>query len=163
MVEAADRGVENSEPKTAAQITQELIGNLREAEFASPIRLAWRDYFEKDELYDKLHSRQDAVVEARKKSKDTISEESELRIVEAEMALLNHDIRKRRVEVPGYREAEGDIDGKESKLAWAAGQEINARYLNEDKSKQEDRTEDLFQSLNYEIKKEAVWGKGKQS
>uniref|UniRef100_A0A7V3NUA2 Uncharacterized protein n=1 Tax=candidate division WOR-3 bacterium TaxID=2052148 RepID=A0A7V3NUA2_UNCW3 len=166
MVEEDNTGAKNNEPKTAGKLGQELIENIQNTEFGSPVRLAWMDFFDRNKLVDELYANRRDVKEARENSKDTldlIGKESDLRIVEMKTALLENDIRRREAEVPGYSEVSRNFDNVLGEIAWAAREEVEAKYPNDDESKWEERTEDLYQSIIGKVEQEARSRKGKQA
>ncbi len=92
---------------TSSEIKQELLGYLKDAEFGTPKFLALADWLNLQKSEDWLHQCREEI--ASQKSLD-VFRESQMRVEEYKVALLELKIQDRRSTLPGYAAAYSHIN-----------------------------------------------------
>ena len=94
----------DNKPATVEQLGQELLNFVRNTEFGASQYQAVRDYFDLQSLYDDLRIDRINLIES-KDASDKIAVESQMRVTELRIALLNNEIRHNQSRLEGYSNA----------------------------------------------------------
>lgn len=93
---------DNKESIATEQLAQELLQRIQGAEFGSTVYQAVSDYFDHANLGESLEALRNNSLRHLEDPSRTSYWESELRIEEMKMALLEHEISQREVQTEGY-------------------------------------------------------------
>jgi hypothetical protein len=105
------------------QFKLELREYLQDASVGDPKYQAFFDHFSLDELTERLDK-----VTTEKRLILGQSKTSSLRIIEARIALQEHAIEQKKIQIPGYQDAEIMVWGKFDELAGIVRREAKAKY-----------------------------------